>query len=732
MVKRAVKKKTTTPKKAAQTVNPEIERLADGWHHDPHSVLGPHSDGTTTTIRVIKPWAKSVEVVAGALTQKMTHEARGVWVTVINKPDVHSYHLRVDYGDGPTEVDDSYRFLPTVSEFDLNLFGAGRHEDLWKVLGAHPRTIDGIAGVSFTVWAPNAQGVRVIGDFNHWDGMAHPMRSMGSSGVWELFIPGIGVGTIYRFSILGRDGNWRSKSDPMAFATEVPPANASVVYESTYEWHDTDWLTKRASTNPHESAMSVYELHIGSWRQGKSYRDLASELVDYVLEHGFTHVEFMPVAEHPYAPSWGYQVTGYYAITSRFGSPDDFRYLVDKLHQAGIGVIVDWVPAHFPKDDWALGRFDGTPLYEHADVRLGEHPDWGTYIFDFGRNEVRNFLVANAVYLLKEFHIDGLRVDAVASMLYLDYSREDGQWAPNVFGGRENLEAVQFLKEMNAAAYRSMPGIVTIAEESTAWPGVTTPTDAGGLGFGLKWNMGWMHDSLEYIKHEPIHRQYHHNEMTFSLVYAWTENFTLPLSHDEVVHGKGSLYDRMPGDQWQKLANLRAYFGFMWAHPGKQLLFMGGEFGQVGEWSQARGLEWHLLDHAPHQGVQKVVKDLNRIYVENPALWARDNESTGFQWLVSDDYAGNIFAWARWDHDGNPIVSVTNLSPVVRHDYHLPLPLAGHWEEVLNTDDLAYGGSDIGNKSEISANTGAHFGQVASAKVTLPPLATIWLKPIKK
>jgi 1,4-alpha-glucan branching enzyme len=723
--------KKTVAKKVAPVVVPEIERVVDGWHHNPHSVLGPHSDETSTTIRVLRPWATAVEVVAGPLTQKMTHESHGIWTTTINKPEVNEYYLRVDYGSGLIDSEDPYRFLPTVSDFDLNLFSAGRHEDLWKILGAHPRIVEGVSGVSFTVWAPNAQGVRVIGDFNHWDGIAYPMRSMGSSGVWELFVPGVGVGAIYRFSILGNDGNWRSKSDPMAFAAEVAPANASVVYESTYAWNDDAWLAKRAVTNPHESAMSVYELHIGSWLEGKTYRELATDLVKYVKEHGFTHVELMPVAEHPYAPSWGYQVTGYYAITSRFGSPDDFRYLVDALHQAEIGVIIDWVPAHFPKDDWALGRFDGTPLYEHQDPRLGEHPDWGTFIFDFGRNEVRNFLVANAVYLLKEFHIDGIRVDAVASMLYLDYSREDGQWAPNQYGGRENLDAMNFLKEMNTAAYKSMPGIVTIAEESTAWPGVTTPTDAGGLGFGLKWNMGWMHDSLEYMKHEPIHRQYHHNEMTFSLVYAWTENFTLPLSHDEVVHGKGSLYERMPGDQWQKLANLRAYFGFMWAHPGKQLLFMGSEFGQVGEWSQERGLEWHLLDHAPHQGVQKAITKLNQVYRDTTALWARDNEPGGFQWLVSDDYAANIFAWARWDHDGNPLVSITNLSPVVHHDYQLPLPLGGKWDEVINTDDLEFGGSDLGNKAGVTANAGAHYGQEFSAKITLPPLATIWLKPAK-
>ena len=715
------------PKTRVPETPSELERVIDGWHHDPHSVLGAHSTETSTTFTILRPWANSVSLVIGDEVIPMVHQLRGAWAITIDQPELTEYTLQVDYGQGAVDTDDPYRFLPTIGELDLHLISAGRHEDLWKVMGAHCKNVQGVDGVAFTVWAPSAQGVRVVGDFNMWDGAGYPMRSMGNSGVWELFVPGIGTGTKYKFNILTQAGNWLTKADPMAFYSEVPPANASIVFESEYQWNDAQWLEQRAALVPHKAPMSVYEVHLGSWQLGKTYRDLAVDLVSYVKDRGFTHVEFMPVAEHPYAPSWGYQVTGYYATTSRFGTPDDFRYLVDAFHQADIGVIVDWVPAHFPKDEWALGRFDGTALYEHADPQLGEHPDWGTYIFDFGRNEVRNFLVANAVFLLKEFHIDGLRVDAVASMLYLDYSREDGQWSPNRFGGRENLEAVEFLKEMNATAYRAMPGIVTIAEESTAWPGVTTPTDAGGLGFGLKWNMGWMHDSLEYVKHEPVHRQYHHNEMSFSLVYAWSENYVLPLSHDEVVHGKGSIYQRMPGDDWQRLANLRAYYGFMWAHPGKQLLFMGCEFGQVGEWSQENGLEWHLLDHARHVGVSKSIERMNKVYRERPALWERDDDPAGFQWLISDDSEGNVFAWVRWDHAGNPLISITNFAPVARNNYRLPLPIAGTWDEVFNSDDLAFGGSDVGNKLTIDGHGPAHFGQPASADITLPPLATVWL-----
>lgn len=712
--------------RSAKVPHEVIDQLVDGWHHDPHSVLGPHPDGAGLTIRVLRPWAKSVELLVAGKRYPLTHEHRGVWVVHISEKQISKYDLAIDYGEGEIIAADPYQFSPTVGEFDLHLFNEGRHEKLWQVLGAHEINFEGSIGVRFSVWAPNAQGVRVIGDFNHWDGAHFPMRSMGSSGVWELFIPEVHPGMLYRFSILGRDGNWRTKSDPMAFATEVPPANASRIFSSNYEWRDQDWLAKRAEINPHNQAMSIYEVHLGSWRPGLSYVQLADELVEYVKSQGFTHVEFMPVAEHPYAPSWGYQVTSYYAATSRFGDPDQLRYLVDACHQAGLGVIMDWVPAHFPKDEWALAKFDGTQLYEHGNPMRGEHPDWGTLVFDFGRNEVRNFLVANALYWLSEFHIDGLRVDAVSSMLYLDYSREPGQWEPNENGGRENLEAVKFLQEVTATVYGQVPGVLMIAEESTAWPGVTTATDRGGLGFGFKWNMGWMHDSLEYIKEDPIHRKYHHGKMTFSLIYAWSENFILPISHDEVVHGKGSLYTKMPGDNWQKLANLRAYLAFMWAHPGKQLIFMGTEFGQVNEWSESKSLDWQLLDSLEHVGIQSTVRDLNEIYKRTPAIWELDNEPAGFEWLISDDAENNVFAWIRHGLNGKALISVTNFSPVVRENFRLPVPISGSWHQVMNTDELKYGGSGVGNNSQLTLDQSEYFGRPASALITLPPLATCW------
>jgi 1,4-alpha-glucan branching enzyme len=522
---------------------------------------------------------------------------------------------------------------------------------------------------------------------------------------------------------------WREKADPMAFRAETPPATGSVVFTSSYTWNDASWMESRPGRQPHASPMSVYEVHLGSWRSGRSYRDLASELVPYVRDAGFTHVELMPVMEHPFGPSWGYQVTSYYAPTSRYGSPDDFRYLVDAFHQAGIGVLLDWVPAHFPKDSWALSRFDGTPLYEHADPRRGEHPDWGTLVFDFGRHEVRNFLVANALYWLEEFHIDGLRVDAVASMLYLDYSRRPGEWTPNQYGGRENLDAVSFLQEMNATCYRRVPGIVTIAEESTSWPGVTRPTHLGGLGFGLKWNMGWMHDSLEYVRHDPIHRQFHHHEMTFSLVYAWSENFVLPLSHDEVVHGKGSLLRKMPGDRWRQLANLRAYLAFMWAHPGKQLLFMGGELGQEAEWAESRELEWWLQDLPDHAGLSRLVSDLNGLYRSSPALWTQDNSPEGFGWIDSNDAGNNVFSFLRYGVDGSVMACVTNFAAVPHSSYRLGLPVAGTWREVLNTDADQYSGSGVGNLGAVEADETTWHGRPASALLTLPPLGTLWLAP---
>ncbi len=561
----------------------ELAALVAGTHSAPHDVLGPHVHDDAVTIRTLRPLAAAVTVRSGDKAVAMTHEYEGVWVAVLAQKKVTDYRLEVSYEGGQAQtVDDPYRFLPTVGEVDQHLINEGRHEELWTVLGAHVRSYDTlggpVSGTSFAVWAPGAQGVRIAGDFNFWDGRAHPMRQLGSSGVWEIFVPDVGQGTLYKFEVLGADGTWRQKADPLARHTQVPPERASVVFESSYEWSDADWVARRAEQRPTERPMSIYEVHLGSWRRGLSYAELADQLVDYVSQLGFTHVELMPVMEHPFGGSWGYHVTSYFAPTARFGDPDGLRYLIDRFHQAGVGVILDWVPAHFATDDWALRRFDGTPLYEHADPARGEHREWGSLIFDFGRSEVRNFLVANAVFWLEEFHADGLRVDGVASMLYLDYSREEGEWTPNIHGGRENLEAVAFLQEFNATCYKRVPGVVTIAEESTAWPGVTRPTHVGGLGFGFKWNMGWMHDSLGYVENDPIHRQYHHHQMTFSMMYAYAENYVLPISHDEVVHGKGSMLRKMPGDRWKQLANLRAYLAYMWAHPGKQLIFMGSSW----------------------------------------------------------------------------------------------------------------------------------------------------------
>ena len=615
----------------------------------------------------------------------------------------------------------------TLGELDFYLIAEGRHERLWDVLGAHvKREEDGtLIGTAFSVWAPNAQAVSLVGDHNYWDRNTHPMVRAGSTGIWEVFVPDVGPNTCYKFAVCTIHGNWVDHADPMARATEHPPRTASVVTESHYSWNDSQWMQARKEFQPWRAPVSVYEVHAGSWRPGLSYLQMAQELVAYVQEQGFTHVEFLPITEHPYSPSWGYQVTSFFAPTSRFGSPDEFRYLVDALHQAGIGVILDWVPAHFPKDEWALAKFDGTALYEHADPRLGEHPDWGTLIFNFGRNEVRNFLVASALYWLEEFHIDGLRVDAVASMLYLDYSRKDGEWLPNKFGGRENLEAVQLLQEATSTAYKHHQGIMMIAEESTAWGGVTKETSTGGLGFGFKWNMGWMHDTLEYLQHEPIHRMYHHNEITFSILYAWSENFMLPLSHDEVVHGKGSLVNKFPGDRWQKLATLRALYGFMWAHPGKKLLFMGQEFAQNDEWNQEAGLQWYLTEFAEHSGVQKALADINQSYKGLPSLWEKDIFAEGFQWIVGDDGAGNTLAFVRWSDKGIPVVCVTNFSPVPHEQYSLRLPVSGVWREVINTDDLKYGGSGVTNHSfAVDVDTNLY------ATVRIPPLATVWFERV--
>jgi len=614
-----------------------------------------------------------------------------------------------------------------MGELDLHLFGEGRHERLWEFLGAHEEfsATGELTGTRFRVWAPNARALSLIGDHNFWDRTADPMRSLGESGIWEISIPGIGKGSRYKFAVLGRDGRWIDHADPMAQATETPPLTASVIWRSEYQWSDADWMRKRSEFQPWRSPVSIYEVHLGSWRQGLSYREVATQLGEYLLEHRFTHVELMPLAEHPYSPSWGYQVTSYFAPTSRFGNPDDLKFLIDHLHSLGIGVILDWVPAHFPKDEWALARFDGTALYEHEDPRKGEHPDWGTLIFNYGRNEVRNFLIASALYWLHEFHIDGLRVDAVASMLYLDYSREDGQWIPNESGGRENWEAVRFLQEATALAYRDFPGVMMIAEESTAWNGVTRPTVDGGLGFGFKWNMGWMHDTLHYLGRETIHRHHHHNEITFSILYAWSENYILPLSHDEVVHGKGSLVNKFPGDRWQKMATLRALYGYMWAHPGKQLIFMGNEFAQNDEWKESTSLDWHLTQYDEHAQIQKTIQALNQSYREHAPLWELDDSPTGFHWLVGGDAEGNTLAFVRRSSRGEEIIAVTNFSPVPHHHYRIPL--AGiidskvHWREVFNSDAMYLGGTGMGNENLITALDGQDFLEIA-----LPPLATLW------
>ncbi|RGC67432.1 1,4-alpha-glucan branching enzyme GlgB [Micromonospora sp. MW-13] len=698
-----------------------MDELIAGAAHDPHAVLGAHPADGRTTIRTMRRGARAVSVLVGDERHQTTrvHDV-GVFEAVL-PGEVLDYRVEVD---GAVH-DDPYRHPPTLGELDLHLIGEGRHERLWEALGARVR--DG--GVAFAVWAPNARGVRVVGDFTGWgpdDGW--PMRSLGSSGVWEIFVPDAPVGARYKYRVLGADGHWRDKADPLAAYAEVPPATASVVHRSTYEWNDADWLARRARRQPHQEPMSVYEVHLGSWRPGLGYRELAEQLTAYVTELGFTHVEFMPVMEHPFGGSWGYQVTGYYAPTSRFGNPDDFRHLVDTLHAAGIGVILDWVPAHFPKDEWALARFDGTPLYEHPDPRRGEHPDWGTYVFDFGRREVRNFLVANALYWCDQFHVDGLRVDAVASMLYLDYSRPEGQWVPNQHGGRENLEAIAFMQEVNATVYKRHAGVVLVAEESTAWPGVTRSTAGGGLGFGFKWNMGWMHDTLLYTSKDPIYRQHHHHQLTFSLAYAWSENYVLPISHDEVVHGKGSLAAKMPGDTWQRLANVRALLAYMWAHPGKQLLFMGCELADDREWSEERGLDWYLLHDPARAGVQRLVGDLNRVYRDTPALWAQDTEPAGFRWIAGDDVTHNTVSFVRIAPDGATLVCVANFSAVPLEDYRIGLPAAGTWTEVLNTDAHHYGGSGVGNLGEVHAQDVPWHGLPASVALRVPPLGVLWLR----
>ncbi len=721
----------------------ELDALVRREHFNPHSILGAHQLNGGVAIRAMRPAASEIKALLpdGSVVELEQIHPGGVFeATVPGAQTPLRYRLEVDYGSGGRfTIDDPYGFEPTLGELDLHLISEGRHEHIYEELGAHVRDHEGVRGTAFAVWAPAANAVSVVGDFNSWDGRLHAMRSLGATGIWELFLPAVEPGARYKYEILTADGQLALKADPYAFATELPPQTASVVFTPEHTWSgaDLEWIRTRGERRPLEEPVSIYEVHIGSWRLNTlqdnrplTYLELADELAAYVKDMGFTHVELLPVMAHPFTGSWGYQVTGYFAPTPRYGSPDDFREFIDRMHAHGIGVILDWVPAHFPRDDFALARFDGTALYEHADPRRGFHPDWGTLVFNYGRHEVRNFLISNGLFWLRDYHADGIRVDAVASMLYLDYSRNPGEWVPNQFGGREDLDAVAFLKELNEVIYGREPGIISAAEESTAWPGVSRPTYLGGLGFGFKWNMGWMHDTLGYFQQDPIYRRYHHHELTFSLMYAFSENFILPLSHDEVVHGKGSLFSKMAGDRWQKLANLRTLYAYMWAHPGKKLIFMGSELAPEQEWSYERSLDWHLLERPEHAGVQALVRDLNRLYRAEPALWQIDSDPAGFWWLEPNDADRNVIAFARASRGGERVlVFVANLSPVPQQGYRLGLPRACRWQELLNTDSGYYGGSDWGNFGAIEPEPVPWHGQPVSATITLPPLAAVWFSP---
>jgi 1,4-alpha-glucan branching enzyme len=726
----------------------ELDSLAAREHSNPHSVLGAHASGEGVVIRVLRPGAESVSAVLAA--DQSRHELEQIHPGGVFEGELAGvslplhYRLEVAYGadGGSFTLEDPYRFTPTLGELDLHLIGEGRHERLYELLGSHPREHEGVSGTAFAVWAPSARAVSVVGEFNSWDGRLHAMRSLGASGIWELFLPDVEPGARYKYEILTQARELLLKADPYAQETEQPPQTASVIHRSRHLWSpsEEEWQSARRESSPWTRPISIYEVHLGSWRRDLaqperplSYGELAEELSAYVRDMGFTHVELLPVMAHPFEGSWGYQVTGYYAPTPRHGSPDELRGFLERMHAAGIGVILDWVPAHFPRDQFALARFDGTALYEHADPRRGAHPDWGTLVFNFARHEVRNFLIANALFWLREYHVDGLRVDAVASMLYLDYSRREGEWIPNEFGGREDLDAVSFLKELNELLHAREPGVISAAEESTAWPGVSRPVHLGGLGFGFKWNMGWMHDTLGYFQQDPIYRRYHHHELTFSLLYAFSENYVLPLSHDEVVHGKGSLYQKMAGDHWQKLANLRALYAYMWAHPGKKLLFMGGELAQQREWNHEQSIDWQLLERPDHAGIQSLVRDLNRAYRAEPALWEVDFEPAGFQWLEAGDAENNVIAFIRRSRQSGQaprlLVFIANLSPVVRYGYRLGLPRSGRWRELLNSDSTLYGGSDVGNLGGVVAESVPWHGQQHSAPLTLPPLGALWLVP---
>jgi 1,4-alpha-glucan branching enzyme len=712
-----------------------VDALVHARHGDPFAILGPHETAEGWTIRAQVPDARAITVLdrTGKTVLGTMHRVHpdGLFSGAIGARQ--PYLLRIDTGDAERITEDPYAFPPVLGDIDVYLLAEGRHQDLGNVLGAHASAMDGVPGVSFAVWAPNARRVSVVGDFNHWDGRAHPMRHRFECGVWELFIPRLTPGTLYKYELLGPAGNVLPlKADPFAWAAESPPATASIVADPhPVRWTDAAWRESRGGRQTPDAAISVYEVHAPSWMPGGagSWDALAERLVPYVARLGFTHVEFLPVMEHPFGGSWGYQPLGQFAPMARLGPPDGFARLVDRCHAAGLGVILDWVPAHFPTDAHGLARFDGTPLYEHADPREGFHRDWNTYIFNLGRNEVRSYLFASALHWLEHYHADGLRVDAVASMLYRDYSRPEGEWIPNKYGGRENLEAISFLQELSRFVRGRSPGAILVAEESTAFPGVTRSPDEGGLGFSYKWNMGWMHDTLHYMSENPVHRKYHHDNLTFGLIYAFSERFILPLSHDEVVHGKRSLLGRMPGDEWQRFANLRAYLGFMWTHPGKKLLFMGGEFGQEREWSHDWGLDWFLLDRPMHVGVQTLVRDLNQIYRDNPALHRKDCESDGFRWAVIDDRDQSVFAYLRFGNPGDPpILAVCNFTPVPRYGYRVGVPQGGVWHEVLNSDAAIYGGSGLGNGGMVIGSEVASHGLPALLDLLLPPLATLVLR----
>ncbi len=736
---------------AIEQLGASVSALLHARQADPFAVLGPHPfetpEGRRWVVRFFQPSAAQAELlVAGHADPIVADKVRqeGLFEAVLPQvselaPAPSSYRIRVQNGYGDSwEYHDTYAFPFLLTEFDLYLMGEGRHYDTYEKLGAHIRTVDGIQGVHFATWAPSARRVSVVGDFNRWDGRIHQMRARGSSGIWELFIPGVGEGAIYKYEIVGPQSNVLPlKADPYGFSAEVRPNNGSVVARlDRHEWRDTDWIAQRSQRRWLESPITVYEVHLGSWRRlpnennrWLSYRELADQLIPYVKELGYTHIELLPVMEHPYDGSWGYQTLGYFAASSRFGNPTDFMEFVDRCHQAGIGVFLDWTPAHFPRDAHGLAQYDGTHLFEHADPRQGSHPDWGTLVYNYGRNEVQNYLISNALFWLDKYHIDGLRVDAVASMLYLDYSRKQGEWIPNKFGGRENLEAIDFIKRMNEVAHQRFPGILTIAEESTAWPSVSRPCTLADLGFSLKWNMGWMNDTLKYFSSDPIYRRYEHNKLTFSFLYAFSENFLLPFSHDEVVHGKNSLLHKMPGDMWQQFANLRLLYAYQYAHPGKKLLFMGQEFGQRNEWNEARSLDWGLLQYDSHRGVQKLVADLNKLVSAEPALHEVDFDWQGFEWIDANDSDNSVYTFVRRGKNPDDLILVVlNATPVVRYGYHVGVPREGYYEEVLNTDAAHYGGSNVGNMGGLSAGDYAWQGRRHSLALTLPPLAAVFLK----